>query len=32
MENYKMKVNRKNNLLFAPKLLKLLILKWMTTP
>jgi hypothetical protein len=31
--NYKIKINRKNQKLwFAPKILKILILKWMTTP
>jgi len=31
--NYKMKINRKKQKLwFAPKILKILILKWVTTP
>jgi len=30
--DHKMKINKKPKLWFAPKILKLLILKWMTTP
>jgi hypothetical protein len=33
ISNYKMKINRiKQKLWFAPKIMKILILKWMTTP